>query len=108
MSRKRFAKHVYRNILFRQNFICACGCKEIILAGERVEYDHVLALHLGGEDAPDNLRGVKLAHHKNITRRQAKDRAKVIRLQVKQRLKTSERSAKARRVAKIKVWERMP
>ena len=107
-SRKRFAKHVYRDIIMRQNFICGCGCGEIILAGERVDYDHVLALHLGGEDHPDNLRAVKQAHHKRITQRQAKDRGKVRRLVVKRHLKTSERSAKARRLAKIREWERMP
>lgn len=106
--RKKFPRSVYQSILFRQEHKCACGCGELLLPGERVDFDHVLALHLGGEDAPDNLRALKPKHHVAVTTRQAKDRAKVARIRLKQGLKSGEKSAKARTLARIQRYRDMP
>lgn len=107
-SRKRFAKHVYRDILFRQNFNCACGCREIILPGDVVNYDHWTPLHLGGEDTPANLRALKGAHHLKKTVAEAKARGKVRRIVLKSGLRTKGKNAKEKRLEKIRQWERMP
>lgn len=107
-SRKRFAKHVYRDILFRQNFKCACGCREIILPGDRVQYDHETPLHLGGEDVPANLRALKERHHIKKTVAEAKARGKVRRIVLKSGLRTRGKNAKERAVERMQRWRDMP
>ena len=79
--RRRFPPRVYAEIIKRQDGICACGCGDPLGTDPRdFQYDHEIALHLGGEDTPDNLRALKLKHHlvKNI--RETKDRAKFRRI----------------------------
>ena len=106
--RKKFPRSVYQNILFRQQHKCACGCGEFLLPGEPVHFDHCVALHLGGEDHPDNLRALLPEHHMAVTVRQAKARAKVKRIVVKHGLKKPRLNAKERALARIQRYREMP
>ena len=105
---KKFSRAVYMSIRMRQFHVCACGCGEPFTAAERIEYDHVLALHLGGEDTPSNLRALKEHHHRAVTRKQAKARGKVRRILRKAGLRTRAPNAKERAIERIKKWEGMP
>lgn len=56
-------------IILAQGGICACGCgQKLGAAGERIEFDHTLALILGGENRETNLRALRPACHKAKTR----------------------------------------
>lgn len=103
--RKKFNRAVYQSILFRQEHKCACGCGTFLLPGEPVQYDHHLALHMGGEDHPDNLRALIPEHHMVVTVRQAKARAKVRRIRAK---RACAGNAKQRAVARRAAWDKMP
>lgn len=60
---------VKARIVLRQNGICACGCGvKLGLAGERIEFDHTLALILGGENSEANLRALRSPCHRAKTR----------------------------------------
>lgn len=105
MPRKKFHRSVYEGIKFRQEHKCACGCGEFLLPGDDIEFNHVLALFEGGEDTPDNLEAVKRDHHKRITARQAKSRAKVKRIQAK---RAGAGNAKQRALARLEKYRQMP
>ena len=79
--RRRFHPRVYAEIIERQDGFCACGCEEELGTDPRdIQFDHELALHLGGEDTPENLRALKKRHHLVKTIRETKDRAKFVRI----------------------------
>ena len=81
MRRRRFPPRVYAEIIARQDGICACGCNEPLGTDPRgFEFHHATALHLGGEDTPENLRAVIKKHHLALTIRETKDRAKFRRI----------------------------
>lgn len=81
MRRRRFHPKTYAEIIERQDGICACGCDEPLGTDPRdIQFDHEVALHLGGADTPDNLRALKKKHHLVKTIREAKDRGKFRRI----------------------------
>lgn len=60
---------VKARIVLAQDGICACGCGvRLGLAGERIEFDHTIALILGGENRESNLRALRAPCHKAKTR----------------------------------------
>ena len=78
--RKTFSPNVYAAILRRQDFICACGCKEKITDVRGLHYDHRIPLWNGGEDSPANLQALLPKHHGAKTSREAGARAKCARI----------------------------
>ena len=102
MKRRRFHPRVYAEIVKRQDGICACGCGEALGADPRdIQFDHELALHLGGEDAPENLRALKRKHHLVKTIREAKGRAKFRRIAERSGLAKRRMSQQDKALAKM-------
>ena len=59
---------VKARIILRQGGICACGCAQKLGAsGERIEFDHEVALVLGGANDEDNLRALRKPCHRAKT-----------------------------------------
>lgn len=59
---------VKARIVMAQDGICACGCGvKLGQAGEAIEFDHVLALILGGENREGNLRALRSRCHRAKT-----------------------------------------
>ena len=55
---------VKARIIARQNGICACGCGvKLGVAGEGIDFDHELALILGGKNDESNLRALRRPCH---------------------------------------------
>ena len=79
--RKRFLSKTYADIINRQDGLCACGCKEPFTDVTKIEFDHHIPLWCDGKDEPGNLRAVIKNHHLEITKEQAKARAKMKRLE---------------------------
>ncbi len=97
--RRKFSPKVYAEIIERQRMICACGCGEELTVG-LIDYDHEIALELGGKDEPSNLRALIRRHHKAKTKADMVKIAKVRRIDKKDRLMRA-RTAMDRAVAKI-------
>lgn len=106
--RKRFRRWEYLGILKRQELICACGCDERLNSNEGYQFDHALPLHLGGEDALDNLRAVRDPCHKKKTKAESKGRAKVRRIKLSKGLTGKKPNKKDKFLQKMKQRERMP
>jgi 5-methylcytosine-specific restriction protein A len=70
-----------------QIFTDAAGCCHLcgvkIGVGERWEVEHVIALSLGGEDRPENMKPAHVACHKVKSAKDAGDTARAIRRQAK-------------------------
>lgn len=67
-----------------QGGLCACGCGvKLGMAGERIEYDHTVALTNGGENRESNLRAIRDCCHKPKTAADVKLRATVNRKKAK-------------------------
>lgn len=102
--RKRFAPRVYVEIVLRQNGRCAC-CGEKFVAGEPIQYDHILPIWLGGKDEPENLQAMKHRHHNGVpnskTAREAKARAKIARIKAQDGLLRKKPNAKDKAIAKM-------
>lgn len=64
MTRRRFPRRVYLGILRSQKLRCACGCGEKLTRKEGYQFDHHVALALGGADEPANLRALRKQCHK--------------------------------------------
>lgn len=96
--RRKFSPKVYAEIIERQRMICACGCGEALEVG-LIDYDHEIALELGGKDEPDNLRAMIRRHHKAKTKEDMVKIAKVRRIEKKDRLMRA-RTAMDRAIAK--------
>lgn len=71
---------VKARIVTRQDGICACGCGvKLGMAGERIEFDHHVALVNGGENAEGNLRALREPCHKVKTRADVAEKSTVAR-----------------------------
>lgn len=71
-------------IVLAQDGICACGCGvKLGMVGERVEFDHTLALINGGENREANLRALRQPCHTPKTREDVKTKAKIARVRKK-------------------------
>lgn len=102
MRRRRFHPRVYAEIIERQGGICACGCEEELGTDPRdIQFDHELALHLGGEDTSDNLRALKKRHHLAKTIRETKDRAKFLRIAERDGMSKRRMNRRDRELAKM-------
>lgn len=82
--RKRFPPSVYRAILVKQAWRCAC-CDERFyfensMRPNTYHFDHILPLELGGKDEPENLQALKRGHHQSKTDRETAARAKTKRI----------------------------
>jgi 5-methylcytosine-specific restriction protein A len=69
-------KAVKRRIVERQNGICALT-GPAFAPGDKIEWDHITALWLGGRNCESNLQAVIDTAHKRKTKAEAKIRAKV-------------------------------
>ena len=106
--RRRFSPSVYRAILVKQDWKCAC-CGEALFVGNPIirrhyvnyHFDHILALELGGKDEPENLQALKRGHHAKKTHREASARAKTKRLIAQRGLRDKKMSAKDKVYAKM-------
>lgn len=98
--RRKFPPAVYVGIIRRQKMRCACGCREKLEAGS-VHFDHIIELADGGRDDPENLQALKLHHHKIKTKKSAKARAKVKRIQAQDGLRRKKMSAHDKAMEKI-------
>lgn len=59
---------VKARIVAAQAGICACGCgNKLGVAGERIEFDHAVALINGGDNRESNLRALRAPCHKAKT-----------------------------------------
>lgn len=60
---------VKARIVLAQGGVCACGCGvKLAQAGESIDFDHIQALTLGGENRESNLRALRKPCHKAKTR----------------------------------------
>lgn len=90
-SRKKFSARAYAERLLEYNGKCAdCGCK--VGGANGTEWDHIIALALGGLDAMENLQPLCKACHKAKT---AGD-IKAIRKSERQRQRTAGISRQSR------------
>ena len=78
-ARRRFPPKVYREILVKQGWKCAC-CGVPLGEVWKYHFDHILPLHLGGKDEPENLQALKRGHHAKKTHKEASARAKCKRI----------------------------
>ena len=105
-SRRRFSPSVYRAILDRQDWTCACGCDEFFdppdpRRGIDYHFDHILGLELGGKDEPENLQALKRGHHAKKTHKEASARAKVVRIIAQRGLRDKKMSKRDKVMNKI-------
>lgn len=78
-ARKQEVRERYQNK-------CGCGCGESLPESDKgVHYDHVLPLWLGGSNDIDNFAPVLEDHHLKKTVRETKQRAKIKRIQKRER-----------------------
>ena len=105
--RKRFPPSVYRGILVKQAWRCACCGECFYDDGESrlgplpYHFDHILGLELGGKDEESNLQALKRGHHQSKTNREASARAKTKRIIAQRGLRDKKMSAKDKVYAKI-------
>ena len=107
-ARRRFSLSVYRAILAKQYWRCAC-CGELLdgpivsRCGAPLPYhfDHILPLHLGGKDEPENLQALKRGHHKRKSDKETADRAKVKRIIAQRGLLDKKMSQRDKVMAKV-------
>ena len=99
-TRKKFSPKVYMGILLKQNGKCNCGCQEFIHKVEDINWDHILALHLGGKDEPENIQALLKGHHVLKSNKEASARAKVVRIQDQGGLRRKKKSRKDKVLSK--------
>jgi len=100
--RRRFSPKIYRDILLRQAWRCAC-CGECFYDGgvrRDWHFDHITSLEAGGEDTPENLQALLIGHHKNKSSREAKVRGKIRRIQAQNGLRDKKMSERDKVMAK--------
>ena len=100
--RRRFPPSVYRAILVKQDWKCAC-CGARLEQGD-FHFDHILSLDLDGKDEPENLQALKRGHHAKKTHREASARAKTKRIIAQRGLldkKTSERDKVMAKILRV-------
>ncbi len=71
MTRRRLTPSQKAQILERQAWTCGCG-RGCDLRGQAVEYDHAIALALGGSDMPENMQALLIACHRLKTKADVK------------------------------------
>lgn len=98
MTRKVFHPRVYRSILRKQRMKCALSGKR--LKRGQIQFDHVVALALGGKDEPENLRAVTTKAHKWKTVADAKAIAKGKRIRARAGLRSPRLNKKDRYLAR--------
>lgn len=75
---------VKARIVERQKGICACGCGvKLGMAGERIDFDHTVALINGGENRETNLRALRQPCHAVKTRADVAEKSTVARKRAK-------------------------
>ena len=75
---------VKARVVGRQDGICACGCGvKLGLAGERIDFDHALALINGGENREANIQALRAPCHALKTRQDVATKAKSARVRKK-------------------------
>ena len=97
--RRKFSPKVYAELIEAQCGLCACGCNEPLVIGS-IDWDHRVALELGGKDEAANLQALIRRHHKAKTKADMVKIAKVRRIDKKDRLMKA-RTAMDRAVARI-------
>ena len=105
--RARFPKKTYQRILKKQKMLCACGCGVKLEKGA-IDFDHIVPLHLGGADSPDNLRALRLECHKIKTVTESKVRAKIRRIKESDGLTKKRLNKKEKMVRRMKRRNLMP
>lgn len=76
-------QRVKLRIVEAQFGVCACGCGVELGQGEAIEFDHTLALILGGENRETNIRALRAPCHKPKTAADVKIKAKIARVRAK-------------------------
>ncbi|MCH7936636.1 MAG: HNH endonuclease [Proteobacteria bacterium] len=99
--RKKFSPAVYERILNRQNRRCACPCKEKFDGLSDIRWDHILSLHMGGKDEPENLQALKNRHHIFKSNKENSARAKTKRIQDSNGLRKKKPSQKDKVLAGV-------
>ena len=109
-TRRKFFPSVYRAILVKQAWRCAC-CGEVFDTGLGMKatwwyhFDHILPLHLGGKDEPENLQALKRGHHAKKTHKEASARAKTKRIIAQRGLLDKKMSERDKVMAKVLAQE---
>jgi 5-methylcytosine-specific restriction endonuclease McrA len=98
MTRRRFTAAEKAEVLDRQNGLCDCGCGRSIL--DAVEFDHTIAIALGGQDALHNINARLPECHLRKTKIDVKMIAKAKRRKRKHGLDDDARAERERRAAK--------
>lgn len=105
--RRRFSPSVYRAILVKQAWRCACCGEPFYLDGESrigplpFHFDHIWGLEAGGSDTPDNLQALLIGHHTAKTSRQQKARLKTKRIIARRGLRDKKMSERDKVMWKI-------
>ena len=99
--RRHFSPSVYRAILVRQNWKCACGCNLLLSTAGIYHFDHILPLSLGGLDEESNLQALILGHHKAKSHKEASARAKTKRIIAQDGLRRKKVSERDKVMAKV-------
>ena len=100
MTKRRYLSPFEKEtVRVRQDQKCAC-CGESLATGG-IQYDHALALHLGGTNDIENFRALNPRHHMKKTIRELKARAKVKRIQAQDGLRKKKQSRADKAAAKI-------
>ena len=75
---------VKARIVTHQDGRCACGCgMKLGVAGERIDFDHITALILGGKNSEDNLQALRQPCHALKTKADVAQKAKESRVRQK-------------------------
>ena len=59
---------------------CQCGCNRKIMAGEKWECDHGIALINGGKNIESNLRPLLVEHHRQKTKQDVAEKSRTARI----------------------------
>ena len=100
-ARRHFPPSIYRAILVRQNWKCACGCDLLLSTAGIYHFDHILPLSLGGLDEESNLQALIKGHHAAKSHREASARAKTVRIQKQDGLRRKKKSERDKVMEKI-------
>lgn len=102
MTRRRYLTAAEKAlVLKRQDFICACSCAEKITDVRDLQFDHALALHLGGTNDLENFRALKRKHHFAKSGRENSARLKGIRIRGQKGLLRKKPSKKEKVLARM-------
>ena len=106
-ARHRFPPKVYRDILVKQGWRCACCGECFYQDGESrigklpFHFDHITSLEAGGEDTKENLQALLIGHHKQKSGKEAAIRSKVKRIIAQDGLREKKMSERDKVMAKV-------